>query len=128
MKNGENYITHRWFKFLFYISHIFTDKFDENIIELIIFELFMTCYSVPFIISMEKLFKVTFSITLLPLYVRNWWTYLSMIVESMLLGDLVSSLRSAGHVNGELIRIDRHWSRPRSRFGSRTSQQRAHNQ
>jgi len=51
-----------------------------------------------------------------------------MIVEAVLLGDLVGSLRSAGYVNGKLIRIDRHWSRPRSRFRSRTSQQRAHNQ
>ena len=55
-------------------------------------------------------------------------THLSMIVEAVLLGDLVGRLRSAGHVNGELIRIDRHWSRPRFRFRSRTSQQRAHNQ
>lgn len=53
---------------------------------------------------------------------------LSMIVELVLLGDLIGSLRSAGHVNGELIRVDLHWSRPRSRFGSRTSQQRAHEQ
>lgn len=76
---------------------------------------------------MKKLFKAIFS-TWRSHYGRNWWTYLSMIVESVILGDLVGSLRSAGHVNGELIRIDRHWSRPRSWFGSRTSQQHAHNQ
>jgi len=54
--------------------------------------------------------------------------YLAVIVESMLLSDVVSSLRSAGHVNGELIRIDRHWSRSRPRLGYRAGQQRAHNQ
>lgn len=93
-----------------------------------IFELFITYCFILFIHNIdENLFKAIFS-TLLPRYARNWWTYLSMIVESVLLGNLIGSLRSAGHVNGELIRIDRHWSRPRSRFGSRTSQQHAHNQ
>lgn len=51
-----------------------------------------------------------------------------MIVESVLLGDLVGSLRSAGYVNGELIRIDWHWSLSWSWFGYRAGQQRAHNQ
>ncbi|EFN61399.1 hypothetical protein EAG_15354 [Camponotus floridanus] len=59
---------------------------------------------------------------------KKWPTYLSMVVESVLLSDLIRSLRSAGHVNGELIRIDWHWSLPWSRFGSRAGQQRAHNQ
>lgn len=58
----------------------------------------------------------------------NWPTYLSVVVESVLLGDLLGSIRSAGHVNGELIRIDWHWSLPWSRFRSRAGQQHAHNQ
>jgi len=89
---------------------------------------FITCYSILFKTPTEKLCKAIPSTSLSPSMRENWWTYLSMIVEPMLLSDLVGSLRSAGHVNGKLIRIDRHWSRSRSRFGSRTSQQRAHNQ
>lgn len=58
----------------------------------------------------------------------NWPTYLSVVVESVLLGDLVGSLRSAGYVNGELIRIDWHWTLSWSGFGSRAGQQRAQNQ
>lgn len=56
---------------------------------------------------------------------KEMHTYLSVVVESVLQGDLVGSLGSAGHVDGELIRIDRR-SLPRLRLGSHACQQRAH--
>lgn len=51
-----------------------------------------------------------------------------MVVESVLLGDLIGSFQSAGHVNSKLIRVDRHWSRLWSRLGYHTGQKRAHNE
>lgn len=45
--------------------------------------------------------------------VRISSTHLSIVVEGIFRGDLCGGFRSIGHVHGELVRVDRRWSRQR---------------